>query len=93
MLELEITSLKCEKDFLLTSLDEIDALIFKRQEEAEMKTSDQSSKRSVRSMDAPPPKKHISVQDRQDSVERKEFAMKEEDVGRYCYSIINRPPV
>ena len=29
LIKLEITSLKCEKDFFLTSLDEIDLLIYK----------------------------------------------------------------
>lgn len=45
MLKLEITSLRCEKDFLLSSLDEIDALIFKKQEESGFQGKDFSLKR------------------------------------------------
>lgn len=43
---LEICSLNCEKDFLLSSLDEIDALILKKQEEAMSKSTAAPSKRS-----------------------------------------------
>lgn len=42
---LEICSLNCEKDFLLSSLDEIDALILKKQEEAISKSTAAPSKR------------------------------------------------
>ena len=37
--------MQCEKDFLLTSLDEIDALIVKRQAESEMSIVNHSVKR------------------------------------------------
>ena len=42
---LEISSLNCEKDFLLSSLDEIDALILKRQECEESKSLTPATKR------------------------------------------------
>ena len=45
LLKLEITSLSCEKDFLLSSLDEIDALIFKKQEESGLHGADPNLKR------------------------------------------------
>ena len=45
LLKLEITSLNCEKDFLLSSLDEIDALIFKKQEESGVHGADANLKR------------------------------------------------
>ena len=35
LIKLEITSLKCEKDFLITSLDEIDILILKKQKDSQ----------------------------------------------------------
>ena len=41
----EISSLSCEKDFLLSSLDEIDALILKRQEYEESKSFTPATKR------------------------------------------------
>lgn len=41
LIKLEITSLKCEKDFFLTSLDEIDLLIYKEfNESANAKDTD-----------------------------------------------------
>ena len=48
-MKLEISSLLCEKDFLITSLDDIDMLILKRQQETETKKLPVSLKRPLRS--------------------------------------------
>lgn len=80
LLELETTSLKCEKDFLLTSLDEIDALIFQKQEEATMKTSDHPTKRLAKPIDAPHPKKSVTVQEKMDLEKTKELNVQEDEV-------------
>ena len=48
-MKLEISSLLCEKDFLITSLDDIDMLILKRQQETETKKLPVSLKRPHRS--------------------------------------------
>ena len=83
MLELEITSLKCEKDFLITSLDEIDALIFQKQEETTMKTSDHPTKRLAKPIDAPNPKKPVAVQEKMDLEKAKESSVQEGEVDGY----------
>lgn len=80
LLELEITSLKCEKDFLLTSLDEIDALIFQKQEEATVKTSDHPTKRLTKPINAPHPKKLVTVQEEMDLEATKESNVQEGEV-------------
>lgn len=46
LLKLEISSLLCEKDFLITSLDEINVLILKNQREEETRTVQTNYKRS-----------------------------------------------
>ena len=48
LIKLEITSLKCEKDFFLASLDEIDVLIFNKFNELNP-AKDQELKRGLKS--------------------------------------------
>ena len=89
LLELEITSLKCEKDFLLTSLDEIDALIFQKQEEATMKTSDHPTKRLAKQIDAPHPKKPVATQEKMDLEKAKELSVQEGGVDGLSWVLLN----
>ena len=53
LIKLEITSLKCEKDFFLASLDEIDVLIFNKFNELNP-IKDQELKRGLKTNDVFP---------------------------------------
>lgn len=57
-MKLEISSLLCEKDFLITSLDEINMLILKRQEQEQAKFIKSNLKRENKNITGNQLKKH-----------------------------------
>ena len=86
LLKLEITSLSCEKDFLLSSLDEIDALIYKKQEESGHKGTDTNLKRSGPTDESLTAKKRTTESESIDSAPVPTPEVKKEDVvAFYAY--------
>ena len=77
-------------DFLLTSLDEIDALIVKRQEESEMSTMNHSLKRSLPEITKVSPKKQAVAKDSVDPHSSTPIDTKKDTVALLLLSVTSR---
>ena len=82
--------MQCEKDFLLTSLDEIDALIVKRQAESEMSIVSHSVKRLPPEIAKASPKKQAVTNESVDPHSPTPIDTKKDTVALSLLSIISR---